>query len=243
MSDQGQPPVPTPPPPPSGTPPVPPTPTPPAPVPPPPDNRSDLDKLAAWANSWGAKEKQEGRAQVERDVAEQLGMTLSEAKGFIDKAKEAQLANLSEAEQKLVKAEEKNTETRQMREAANAVIKDSIAQDSLMDLGMSREGAKQYASLLQVQFDSKMDDEAKVAAIVQSASQFKTMYPDLFAVGSGNGRQGPTDSATRGGQPSAGQGGETPRDRAIARLRKEQGGRLKTDLPQPPEMDYTRRSV
>lgn len=228
-------------------PPPPPGPPPGTPPPPPPQGGTDkdaLDRLNAWAQSFGAREKAEGRQAIERDVAEKLGMTLDEAKVFIDKAKETHAASLSEAEQKLLKSEERNTESRRIRDEAYDIIRRGLASDALEDLGMDRLAARHYAQYVQPQFTKDMDADARVAAVVAAAEQMKMMSPHLFAGAAGNGRPGPTDTATRGGPPPTQQGGETPRDRAKARLRDRQGGRLRSDVvPANTEIDATRRSV
>jgi len=239
MSDpqgQGQPPPPTPPPTGQGQP----------PPPPPPTGGADLDKLNQlnqWAQSFGAREKAEGRASVERDVAEKLGMTLDEAAAFVKEQKDRAAAALPEAEQKLLKSEEARQEAQRVRQEAYGIIRDALATDALMDLGMPRQVAKQYAPMVQFQFTSGMDDGARVAAVVAGAEQFKSVYPQMFVAVGGNGR-GPTDTATRGGQPPTSQGGESSKDRANARLRERLGRRLSTDpVPAHAEIDGTRRSV
>jgi hypothetical protein len=231
MSDA--PPAPTP-----GTPPPPPSP----PPPPAGGDKDALDRLNTWAQSFGAREKAEGKAAVEREVAEKLGMTLEEAAAFVTKAKEDHAASLSEAEQKLLKAEESKTEARRYREEAHDIVRRTLAADALEDLGMPRQSARHYAGMVQPAFTQGMNDDARVAAIVAAAQQLKDTYPDLFAAGGGNGRPGPTDTATRGGRPPTSQGGETPRDRAQARLRERRGGRLSSDtVPAQTEIDATRR--
>ena len=169
-------------------------------------------------------------------------LTLEEAAAFVTKAKEDHAASLSEAEQKLLKSEEARTEAKRLRDESYDIIRKNLAADALEDLGMPRQSARHYAGMVQPSFTQGMNDDARVAAIVAAAQQLKDTYPDLFVAPGGNGRPGPTDTATRGGRPPTSQGGETSKDRAMARLRERRGGRLSSDVvPAQTEIDATRR--
>lgn len=250
MSDPGQ----TQPPgsPPPGTPPA----SPPAPTPPPPPSGGggDVDalhKLNEWAKSWGAREKAEGRAAVEKQIAENLGMTLEEAKVVLDKHRESEQANLTEAEKKLLDAQKEREKARGETQIANQVVFEVLASDALVNLGLTREQAKGLIPLVKV--EGSPTGESMVAAIVAAAQNVRNLYPQFFPAdgspaggGSSNGGapggQGrPPDSATRGAPASPPASGSDAKERARARLRDRRGGRLRTDPQPPPEYDYTRR--
>lgn len=236
---------------------------PPAPAPPqggsppgqPPANNPTHDELAAiqaWGNSFAAREKAEGRASVEREIAEKLGCTLDEAAEFLKKAREADQASMTEAQRLMTQAQEKDTKATAATQAAHQMIYDGLREDALVQQGMSREQAKLSRNLIHI------EGEVTVESVVAAAERIKLGFPQMFNAsppppsgdGGGNGapgspdRQhgGPVDSTTRG-TPTPGQGGgQTAKDRALARLRSESPtGRLKLDGP-PPEMDYRRSS-
>jgi hypothetical protein len=227
---------------------TPPAGTPPPPPPPPPGDKpgatkDQLDNLNTWAQSFAAREKAEGKAAVERDIAEKLGMTLDEAATLLESAKETERAKMTEAERKLAEAGDKETKVSAVQQSANQIIYDGLCQDALMSLGMDRDQAKAATGLM------KVKGQPTVEAFVAAAEAVRVGFPQLFASSGGNGgpgatdgqRRGPVDSATPGGPPAGGSGGETAKDRALARLRKEKGGRLKMDLlPRQDEIDQRR---
>jgi hypothetical protein len=241
----GSPPTGAPPPSPAGQPPAAPPPGSPPPPPPAPGQPSDpgfaerLNKLNEWAQKWGAREKADGRASVEREIAEKLGMSLDDAATLIQKGREAEQANMTEAEKKLAEAAERETKANTRYQEGTQLLRDMMCQDALMAQGMTREQARQAVPLMNIQGQVTLD------SIVAAAEAVRLGFPQLFAApaGGGNGQPGPVDSATRGGPPSNPSPGSTARDRALARLRSEQGGRLRSDpIQAPPEMDYRRSS-
>lgn len=237
----------TPPPPPDpagqgGTPPPPPaggTPPPPPGTPPPPaGNQADaLSKLNEWMKSIAAREKNEGRASVEKDIAERLGMTLDDAAKVLNQHNEAEREKMTAAERKEADAKKLREDARTEAKQARALIEEVLKQDALMNLGMTREQAKGATNLVQAEIANT--PEATLANIVAGAEQVKMLYPQLF----GSNGVRPADSANRGTiPPGNGGGSNTARDRALARLRQEQGGRLRNDIQEgrPPELDYRR---
>lgn len=249
MSDPSQGAPPPPPPTPGYPPPAPPAP---APPPPPPTGASadELHRLNQWAQSFAAREKAEGRAAVEKDIAEKLGMTLEEAAEFVKRMKDADAANLTEAQRLHQEGTEAKTQAERLAAEAHQIILDSLRQDALMRLGMTREQAVQAQGMLQ------LPETVTLEGVVAAADALKLGFPQLFPAGSstGNGhgapgsterhQGGPVDTATRGGPPPATGSGSSAKDRALARLRTQSpSGRLKSDpLPPPSEFDYQRRS-
>lgn len=230
---------------PPGTPPANPPATPPPGTPPPSGGGSgptaeSLDKLNEWMRGIAAREKAEGRASVEKQIAETLGMTLEEAKKLVDAKVEADRAQMTEAERKFDDAKKLREDGRNDKREAEKLIMDMLKQDALMDLGMTRVQAKGAVDLLQA--DVANSPEMTMANIAAGAQQVKVAYPQLFTPT----RSGPPDSTTRGAPPANNGGGNDARDRATARLRERRGGTLRSDAQHEqrrPEMDYTRRST
>lgn len=225
-----------------------PDPTPNPGTPPPAGDKDKLDSLNSWAKSFGAREKAEGRASVERDIAEKLGMSLEDAARLIGAGKEAEESKLSEAEKKLARAEERNRESRELSKSAHQVILDTLKRDALQDLGMTKDQARASVELVNVDISGPVTLES----VVEAAAATRLLFPQLFTATppppgghgtNGADRQGPPDSANRSVAPPPGGTGNAARDRAVARLvERHQRVNPPRILQREPEIDAQRRS-
>ena len=211
-----------------------------------PKAKDDLTKLRDWAQSFAAREKQEGRNSVLKDVAEKLGMNLDDAAKLIQSGKEAEEAKLTEAEKRLARATERNEEARKLNRQAEQIILDTLKIDALMDLGMSRAAARASTDLVKVDTSGTVS----VESVVEAATATRAIFPQLFTATppppgghAGNGdRLRPTDSASRAvAQPAA--PGNSARERAEARLiERHARANPPSILAREPEINAQRRS-
>lgn len=186
------------------------------PPPPPPSPKDPLAELDAWARSIGAQEKNQGKAAAERAIAEQLGMTPTEAAEFIKNAKAKQREGLEEAERKLLEASEKTAAAE--KKVADAAVRElnAATRIALIEQGIPKDQAATVARLLDL-VPADWDD-AKVTNAVES---LKKSMPQLFTptVPVTETRQSarPPHSSTGGAPPAGGQ--VSPAERSLALLR------------------------
>lgn len=212
-------------------------------------DKDKLDQLNQWAKSWGAREKAEGRASVEKDIVEKLGMSLEDAATLIASGRQAEEAKLTKAEAAEARANERNKNSREVERSAHMIILNAMKADALEDLGMTRDQARASVDLVNVDASGTVTLES----VVEAAAATRLLFPQLFtatppppgghASGNGSERQGPPDSATRSQPPPQGGSGNPARDRAHARL-VERHAKVNPPriLPREPEVDAQRRS-
>lgn len=196
--------------------------TPPA-TPPPPPQPDPLAQLDSWAKSFGAKEKNEGKAAALRQVQEALGMTPEEAKAFIEAAKEKEREGMAEADRKLAEANEKEAKAQAALAQASQRELNAEIRAALIEAGIPRAQAATVAPMVQVEL--KDWDEAKVG---EAVTKLKSDLPQLFSSsteeeeeeeqGPPAGQPAGTDTTTRGTKPKGGGKPTSSKDRARARF-------------------------
>jgi hypothetical protein len=137
-------------------------------------------------NAREAAGKAKGKRQALQEVADTLGMSLDEAKKFIDEKKAEDDAAMSEADRKLRDAEAKEAAAnariaeaaRREREAAvvAALAAEGVTFERDDDGKLKGKGARAVKLVT-----AELDDEADAAAISKAIDELKADVPDLFA--------------------------------------------------------------
>lgn len=220
------------------------------PPPPPPDPLANLtpEQLAGLQalnqriQSIAAAEKREGRTSVERELTEQLGMTPAEAAVYIQKAKEAEKALMTEAERKLAEATEREQKAIAREQMANVVALDMMKVSALTSAGMTQQQAQAAKGMLALP-PGELEGDALLAGVAAAVENLKGTFPTLFPApgdppsndqtgGNGTtrppGHRPPPNMPSGGKGAGSGQGGKTAAERAEERLKRVHGDKIRT---------------
>lgn len=162
-------------------------------------------------NDIATRERQQGERSAIAKVAEELGMSVEDAKKFIKDAKNADRQKMSEADRKLDEAAEKEAAAVRREEAAALRELNADVRATLIEAGVPRARADKAARLL----DLKPGDDAKT--ITAAVEDLKPDWPELFvakndddddtkAKSNGNGRA--TDGDPKKSAPSRANNGK-----------------------------------
>ncbi|MFD8516590.1 hypothetical protein ACFV27_37300 [Streptomyces antimycoticus] len=192
----------------------------PAPKPGPPPSRTfSQDEVAALA----AKEKAQGeragaRAALEKFAADNGFSNVDDAKAFIEEARKAREAQLSEQEKREQALAKREQEIADREAAAVARERNASRRAVLVGLGATGDDLEDAAALLRVADDA--DDDA----VQEAATALKERRPELFGVAPATAPGGPPPApggAPAGGPPSrqapAGKPGDRGREMLIRR--------------------------
>lgn len=179
-------------------------------------------------NRIAAREKNEGKQAALREIAEKFGMSIEDAEQLIKAKREADTAQMSEAERKLAEADEKIRKAEERERAADERELQANVRDALRDAGVSKDVVQRAGRLLDVEVGA---DEAKIKDEVEA---LKKVMPELFksesTEGEGQNESGETkgkgesketkapDTKTRGTPPPKGEGAKSGADKAKERL-------------------------
>lgn len=131
------------------------------------------------------REKAAGKAAAERELADQLGVPLDEAKAIIKQSKEAADAKKSEADKDREAAAEQKKEAEREREAAKVEIHETRLERAFgregIDLDDADEKTKRLLRMVTVEPGASFED------VLADVKQLKADFPGLFA---GSGEEG-----------------------------------------------------
>lgn len=157
----------------------------------------------AELNAHTAREKAEGKRAGEKAVADQLGVSIEEAKKIIEDSKAKAESEKSEAQKATDAAAAREAAAAEREAAANRRVHDADVRDALREAGVKPERATKVSSML-----TDVDVGADEAAIKAAVEGLKKEFPELFGV-------------TVGGAPSSdpgkGPGGKPAGEDAVAR--------------------------
>ena len=174
--------------------PAPPAPTPPPP-PPPPAGGVPQEQVTAIA----AREKEEGRRAAIREVQDLLGCTPEEAKAALDRQREAERQQMSDAERAKADAETAKAEAEADRQKARTTLLQARVTSALILSGLSlpaeAQARQDRLAAVARMVDVSDPDEAKV---VEAVEKLKASVPEMFTGAPG---ASPIPSGTPGGSP------------------------------------------
>lgn len=150
-------------------------------------------------NRIGTKEKAEGKAAALREVAEQLGCTVEEAKAALDKAREAEDKTKSEAQRDREKAQQELAAAEKAKQEAAQERHSALIERALNKLGFTGKDEDQARILrmVTVEVGASYDD------ILADVTEVKaSLNPELFGGKKSDGKGGPGRLA--GGDPKGG---------------------------------------
>jgi hypothetical protein len=151
-----------------------PTPPPPSAPPPPPSPPEPRTFTQDDLNAIIAREKEQERRQVVREVSDRLGCTVEEAEQHLKDARNAELERMSEADRKVAEAELREKAAAD-REAAAVVRERRLRiREALVQADVRPERADMACSGVTVSDDA--DDEAVRAAV----AEYKQQVPEFF---------------------------------------------------------------
>lgn len=133
----------------------------------------------AKVNEIAARERAQGERATAAAVAEQLGMSVEEAKKFIADAKTKERETLAEGDRKLAEAADREAAATKREEAAAAREHAADLRAALIEAGVPRTKAERASRLV----DSKPGDDAKT--ITDAVEALKPDWPELFAAAEG----------------------------------------------------------
>lgn len=168
----------------------------------------------AQVNDIAAREKNEGKRAVQREIAEQLGMTVEEAKAFIEKAKADELERMSEADRKLAEADERERQAQKALAEAAEARREARVQANLTRAGVPVEQVEMVARLIDPSIESDEDIATAVASIKEQLPQ---MFQPKGSPGAGGYTPPKAPPGSGGAKKDAAAAG---RERALARLGK-----------------------
>lgn len=158
-----------------------------------------------------ARERAQGERAAAAKVAEELGMSVDDAKTFIAEAKQRELAAMTEADRKVAEAADATAKATARETAAAAREHSADVRAALIEAGVPRAKAERAARLV----DSNPGDDA--ATITAAVESLRTDWAELFATAEGEGGEGGEggkggENSANGGKPNSGTPrGGTPR--------------------------------
>lgn len=159
-------------------------------------------------NRIGTKEKADGKAAALREVAEQLGCTVEEAKAALDKAREAEDKTKSEAQKDREKAQQELAAAEKAKAEAAAEKHTALIERALTKLGFTGKDEDQARILRMVTVDvgASYDDILADVTVVKAS-----LNPELFGgkkdgKGGGSGRLAGGDPKGGTPKPAGGEG-------------------------------------
>lgn len=164
-----------------------------------------------------AREKDQGEKAAMSAVAEKLGMSIDDAKAFIEQKKQADQAAMSEADRRLAEATERENKAAQ-REAAAAVREHEAAVSAaLLQARLDPDRLARARKLVEA------DPGADEKTIADAVTQLKKDEPAWFAAVAAGPPAGDPGTPAAGGAPAPRGGGagksltERARDEALRR--------------------------
>jgi len=154
-------------------------------------SQSDLSRLLA-------REKGEGKRAAEKAIADQLGVSVAEAKKIIDAAKEAEDAKKSEAEKEREAAAKEREAAEAAKRAAAVEVHEARIERALAAEGFAGDDKKlgRVRKMITVEVGASYED---VLADVKDA---KTDFPELFAAKTSGGDDGKKPGKLPSGDPA-----------------------------------------
>lgn len=150
-------------------------------------------------NRIGTKEKADGKAAALREVAEQLGCTVEEAKAALAKAREAEDATKSEAQRDREKAQQELAAAEKAKAEAAAEKHSALIERALAKLGFTGKDEDQARILRMV----TVEVGATYEDILKDVTEVKaSLNPELFGGKKSDGKGGP--GRLPGGDPKGG---------------------------------------
>lgn len=132
----------------------------------------------AELTSIAAREKNEGKAAAERSIAEQLGVSIEEAKAIVKAAKDADEAKKSEAEKDREAAAKEKQEAEAERQAAKAEVHEARLERAFAKEGIDLEDGddktKRLLRLVTVETGASYED------VLKDVQKIKADFPALF---------------------------------------------------------------
>lgn len=155
--------------------------------------QADLNKIAA-------KQKSEGKAAAMRELAEQLGVPVEEAKAIIEAARKAEDAKKSEAEKDREKAQQELAAAEKAKADAAREIHAARIERALAALGFTGDEAagKRVHGMVTVEVGGSYEDVLSDVKELQ-----KTLNPELFGGKKSDGKGGGSGRLP-GGDPKGG---------------------------------------
>lgn len=164
-------------------------------------------------NRIAAREKAQGRAAAEKQLAEDLGVDVEEAKAIITAHREREEANKTEHQKAMDDAAEKQRKADEAEATARQTTHEATVERMLVRAGANPDLLDRAARSLVLEVGA---DEATVNAEID---KLKDEVPSFF----GGGRTPPPSSTPGGKPPSGGQKVKTAMDRGAERAKARQG--------------------
>jgi len=180
-------------------------------------SQEDVNRIAT-------REKEQGKQAASRELAEQLGVSVEEAKQIIQRAKEADDAQKTEAQRAREAADREKEEAALEKRAATTERHEAAVERRLVMAGVTDE--KKLARVMRM---VTVEPGASSDEIQTDVDQLKTDFPELFTVqqGGGGGRRVP-DSDPKGGPPPR-KGAEDAYSKGAERAKAYAGGGVQYD--------------
>lgn len=164
-------------------------------------------------NRIAAREKAQGRAAAEKQLAEDLGVDIEEAKAIITAHREQEEAQKTEHQKAMDAAAEKQRKAEEAAANAAKVTHDATIERMLVRAGANPDLLDRAARSMALEVGA---DEATVNAEID---KLKDEVPSFF----GGGRTPPPSSTPGGSPPSGGQKIKTAMERGAERAKARQG--------------------
>lgn len=159
----------------------------------------------AELNAIATREKNEGKAAAERSIAEQLGVSIEDAKAIIKQSKDAADAKKSEADKDREAAAKEKTAAEADRQAAalevhNARLERAFLKEGIDFDELGEDKAKRLLGLVTAQSGASYDD------VLKDVQQIKADFPALFGA--------PEETGTKRKAPGSDPKGAPPKPNA-----------------------------
>lgn len=175
-------------------------------------SQDDVNRIAA-------REKEQGRQAAAQSLADDLGVSLEEAKTIIKEHRDRSEAEKSEAQRAKEAADREKAEAAEEKKAAARERHETKVERRLIRAGVpdDEEGLKRVMRMVTVEVGASDDDlQAEIDSI-------KTQFPTLFGTGEGGGGRGRAPSGDPPGSPPKPKGGESRYARGVERAKARSG--------------------
>lgn len=147
-------------------------------------------------NARAGQARAEGRKAAEKTLADQLGVSVEEAKAIIARAKEKDDAEKSDAQKAAEAADAREKVAAEKETAATQRVHDADVRDALRDEGVDKDKLAKVAKLVEVEVGA---DEATIkAAVAVTKKDFPELFGEAKSGGSPDSDPGKSDGKKKG---------------------------------------------
>jgi 8-oxo-dGTP pyrophosphatase MutT (NUDIX family) len=162
--------------------------------------QDDLTRVAA-------REKQQGKEAAQRELAEQLGVPLDEAKAIIQAARDAEAAKQTEAEKARAAADKERTDAAAEKQTAKQEVHTARLERAFLKQGvdldeLGEDKTKRLLGLVTVETGASYED------VLADVAQIKRDFPGLFGDADGAKGRRKAPGGDPAGNPPKPTGGE-----------------------------------